>query len=122
METVFKPTNEELMEQWSQSFAREIIRIYQGLTVEKKDSVIWEQCLKCGTSIGANFCEGIYKLIHRKVEFADKLHKALEEAYETKYWLNLLCDTGYIPDRSILHNCKDLIDLITDLLNKYSYN
>ena len=43
----------------ARAFAVRIVRMYQWLCNEKKEFVISKQCLRSGTSIGANLSEGL---------------------------------------------------------------
>ena len=88
------------VEQKSKQFAIRIIRVYQYLTLEKKEFVLSKQLLRSGTSIGANIREAFYA--HGKADFVAKLHIALKECSETEYWLELLIESGYYYDKTIL--------------------
>ena len=78
----------------SKAFAIRIIRMYQWLTSEKREYVLCKQCLRSGTSIGANIREGLNS--QSKAEFIAKLQISIKEANETMYWLELLQETDYI--------------------------
>ncbi|MDG1804442.1 four helix bundle protein [Flavicella sp.] len=76
------------------SFAVKTVKLSQYLVDEKKEYVLSKQILRSGTSIGANTEEAIGGC--SKKDFIYKLNIAYKEARETKYWLRLLKDTGYI--------------------------
>lgn len=75
-------------------FAVRIVKLYQFLSKEHKEHVLSKQLLRSGTSIGANVNEA--QAAQTKADFAAKMSIASKEARETKYWLDLLCETGYI--------------------------
>lgn len=77
----------------SMEFAVQIINLVKGLK-EKRESIISNQIVRSGTSIGANICEAQYA--HGRADFIAKLQIALKEANETGYWLELLHKTGYL--------------------------
>lgn len=77
-------------------FAKEIVFLCQKIKKNKKETVITNQLLRCGTSIGANIYEANYA--QSKSDFISKLEIALKECYESEYWLNLLYETDYIDD------------------------
>jgi four helix bundle protein len=77
-------------------FAVKIVKLSQYLFSEKKEYVLSKQILRSGTSIGANTEEAVGGF--SKKDFIYKLNIAYKEARETKYWLRLLKDTGYISD------------------------
>jgi len=78
----------------SYAFAVRIVRLYQHLSVEKKEYVLSKQILRCGTSIGANVEEAIGG--QSRADFVSKMSIAYKEARETSYWLRLLKDTDYL--------------------------
>lgn len=99
------------------AFAVRIVRLYQHLTQEKKEFVLSKQLLRSGTSIGANVEEGIGGFTRK--DFRAKLSIAYKEARETKYWLRLLKETGYMDEQafsSMLHDCEELAKLLFVIL------
>ena len=77
----------------SLSFATDIVKL-----CEKNDrgqrSVLFNQLIRSGTSIGANIYEGNYA--SSKADFINKFQIALKECYETEYWLTVFKNTEYI--------------------------
>ncbi|MGL5940248.1 MAG: four helix bundle protein [Waterburya sp.] len=80
------------------NFAIKIVKTYKYLIEEKKEFVLSKQLLKSGTSIGAKIYET--KGAISSDEFSTKISLAYRETLETKYWLSLLKDTGYIDQKS----------------------
>lgn len=108
------PVKENLVEQKSQDFALRIVKMYQYLAFEKKEYVLSKQLLRSGTSIGANITEAQCG-ISRK-DFLAKMYIAYRECAETKYWINLLYQAGYMNDtqyESIFADCKELLKILT---------
>ncbi len=99
----------------SKAFAVKIVRLVRVLTEERKEYVLSRQLLKSGTSIGANLHEAAGA--QSVSDFVSKLSIALKEAYETRYWLDLLLETGYIvrSDHALLHG---EVDELLSMLNK----
>ncbi|MFV9551819.1 four helix bundle protein [Algibacter sp. PT7-4] len=91
-------------------FAVAIVKLSQELVSEKKEYVLSKQILRSGTSIGANTEEAIGGI--SKKDFIHKLSIAYKEARETKYWLRLLKDTGYINQETF----KYLFDKVEEIL------
>jgi len=75
-------------------FAIRMVKAYQYLTKEKKEFVLSKQLLRSGTSIGANISEANGAV--SKADFSNKISIAYKECLETKYWISLLHDTGFI--------------------------
>ena len=102
----------------SLKFAARIVRLYQYLTKEKKESVISKQIIRSGTSIGANANEAVYGV--SKAEFIAKLQISLNETAETEYWLRLLVMSEYLTEsegESLLSECLEIKRILTATLN-----
>jgi len=107
-------SQDSILKEKSLHFAQRIVRLYQFLFSEKKETVMAKQILRSGTSIGANIAEAIYGSSRR--DFAAKLQIARKEASETLYWLELLHSCNYLSDRqyeSLSHDCRELIAILT---------
>lgn len=75
-------------------FAKEIVFLCRDMRKEGKESVLINQILRSGTSIGANIHEAQYA--QGTKDFISKLEIAQKECYETEYWLELLFETNCI--------------------------
>ena len=71
----------------SRAFAVRTINTCFAAKERRKATVIINQLLRSGTSIGANIHEANYA--SSKVDFINKLQIAMKECYETEYWLEL---------------------------------
>ena len=89
---------ESALRDHSKAFAKEIVILCRKVKAAKHESVLTNQLLRAGTSIGANIHEAQYA--QSKNDFISKLQIALKECYEAEYWLELLFETGYIPASS----------------------
>ena len=102
-----------ILEVKSKAFALRIIKLYQYLRAQK-ESVLSEQILRSGTSIGANIAEGKYA--QSKDDFINKNSIALKEASETLYWLDLLIESrmldGVDATESLKNDCEELIRIL----------
>lgn len=99
----------------SKAFALQIIKVCNVVKTTKKESVLTNQLLRSGTSIGANIREAFYA--HGKADFAAKLQIALKECAESEYWLELLLESGYYDDPSILAQCVEVKKLLIASIN-----
>ena len=107
----------------SKAFAIRIVRMYVWLKDEKHEYVLSKQCLRSGTSIGANVHEGV--MARSKAEFIAKLQISLKEANETKYWLEILHETDFLTEdmyNSIYPECIELIKLLISIIKSSSEN
>ena len=90
----------------SKEFARQIVILCRTIKQEHRESVLTNQLLRSGTSIGANIHEAQYA--QGTKDFISKFEISLKEVYETEYWLELLFETGYMDEQTykpIKNNC-----------------
>lgn len=80
----------------AKDFAVEIVNLCRDIKRDQKESVLTNQLLRAGTSIGANIHESKYA--HSKADFVAKMQIALKECYESEYWLELLNRTDYLAN------------------------
>ena len=81
----------------SYSLSVRIVKLFQYLTEKHKIYDLARQVLRSGTSIGANSEEAIGGISNKS--FRHKITIVYQEARETKFWVRLLNDTGYIEDK-----------------------
>jgi four helix bundle protein len=72
----------------TRDFALRVIRLYSSLAKSTEAQVIGKQFLRSGTSVGANYREGLRA--RSRPEYATKLNISLMELEETLYWLELM--------------------------------
>lgn len=99
----------------SKAFALQIIRVCNTIKATKKESVLTNQLIRSGTSVGANIREAFYA--HGKADFIAKLQIALKECSESEYWLELLIESGYYKDTSIIAQCIEVKRLLIASIN-----
>jgi four helix bundle protein len=100
-------------------FAIRVVKAYKYLVEEKREFVLSKQLLKSGTSIGANIAEANGAI--SKADFSAKISIAYKECLETKYWLSLLKDTGYIDIKSfdsIYQDADEIGKILFSILKK----
>ena len=94
----------------SKAFALSIIRVCNLVKSSKRESVLTNQLIRSGTSIGANIREAFYA--HGKADFVARLQIALKECSESEYWLELLIESGYYDDQTIMDQCIEIKKLL----------
>ena len=77
----------------AKEFAKNVVFLCRNMKSEHKETVLINQLLRSGTSIGANIHEAQYA--QGTKDFISKLEIAQKECYETEYWLELLFETWY---------------------------
>ena len=104
----------------SMEFSVNVVMLCEGL---KGRSVLTNQLLRSGTSIGANIHEANYA--SSRADFIAKMQIALKECYETEYWLELFCKTEIISEEQykVLKNgCGKIRKLLISSINTAKAN
>jgi len=104
----------------SKVFALQIIKVCNLVKTSKKETVLTNQLLRSGTSIGANIREAFYA--HSRADFIAKMQIALKECSESEYWLELLVESGYYDDTAILEQCVEIKKLLVSSINTAKRN
>ncbi len=100
-------------------FAVRIVNLCKYLQNDKKEYILSKQLIRCGTSIGANINEA--QAAQSTNDFISKLSISSKEARESKYWLELLTETEYLPkEHSKVIELKkqnlELIKILTSII------
>ena len=106
----------------SKQFALRIIKLYKYLVHTKQEYILSKQILRSGTSIGANLAEA--ECVVSRKDFTSKLYIALKECSETRYWLELLAESGYIDKTSfdsIYSDCLELMRILSSATKTLMY-
>ena len=77
--------SESILRNKSKEFAKQIVYMCRDIKANARESVLTNQLLRSGTSIGANIHEAQYA--QGKKDFISKLEIAQKECFETEYWL-----------------------------------
>ncbi len=99
-------------------FGARIVKLHRYLVKTKRETVLANQILRSGTSIGANINEAQYG--NSKADFIAKLHIALKETAETEYWLRVLHKSDYLDDKmatSMLNDCLEIKRILIASIN-----
>lgn len=109
-----------VLKEKSKVFALQIIKVCNEIRQNKRESVLTNQLIRSGTSIGANIREAAYA--HGKADFVAKLQIALKECSESEYWLELLIESDYYEDKTILDQCIEIKKLLISSINTAKNN
>jgi four helix bundle protein len=102
--------NPEEMRIRTRAFALRVIRLAESLPETPTARVIRNQMIRCGSSVGANYRAACRA--KSKPDFAAKMGIVEEEADETVYWIELLCDAGIVR----LTRVRDLLKEADEIL------
>ncbi len=104
----------------SMDFSVEIVNLCDSI---KGKSVLTNQIIRSGTSIGANIHEANYA--HSRADFISKMQIALKESYETEYWLKLFNKTNIITDdnyKRLKNDCGKIRKILISSINTAKSN
>ena len=93
----------------------QIIKVGNYIKQTKNESVLTNQLIRSGTSVGANIREAFYG--HGTADFIATLQIALKECAESEYWLELLIESGYYDNNEILEKCIEVKKLLVTSIN-----
>ena len=107
--------------------AKPAYKIVKGKRVYEKSVPVYlqsvsnlcNQLLRSGTSIGANNAEATNAV--SKTDYRAKSYRALKEARESLYWIELLHRNKYIDDKqyqSIYNDAEELVKLLVHRCKK----
>ena len=114
---------DSIMLEKAKDFAVNIVNLCKHIKETKRESVLTNQLLRSGTSIGANIHESKYA--HGMADYVAKMQIALKECYESEYWLELLNRTGYIPDeqyKPLQNDCVSIRRMLIASINTTKTN
>ena len=111
---------DETIKQKSREFAVKTVMLHKQLSSRKKESVMSGELLRSGAGVGAELAKAECAL--GKNDRIARIYKALQNCGESRYWLELLNDTGYLTEfefNDTLKGCdeigKQLIALIKSM-------
>ncbi|MBQ2383833.1 MAG: four helix bundle protein [Oscillospiraceae bacterium] len=104
----------------SKALALDVIRLCNEVKANKRESILTNQLVRSGTSVGANIREAFYA--HGKADFIAKLHIALKECAESEYWLELLLEGGYTDNKTVLEQCIEVKRILIASINTAKSN
>ena len=103
---------ESKLRELSTDFAVKVIKTCDGI---KGHYSLVNQLERSSTSIGANIHEVNYA--HSKSDFVAKFQIALKECSETEYWIELILESGYYHDKTLLDKCTEIKRILIASLN-----
>jgi four helix bundle protein len=106
--TMTNPTIE--LKNRSKRFALEIIRLFRSLPKGEDVRVIARQLLRSGTSVAANYRAACRA--RSRAEFLAKMGVVVEEADESVFWLELLVESGMVPQELVAPVTKEANELL----------
>ncbi len=103
----------------TKAFALAVVKLYVSLPKTTEAQVLGKQFLRSGTSVGAQYREGTFA--KSKADFVSKIEGALQECEETRYWLELLEDSGMATNEQLAdlqQEAKELVAILVTIARK----
>ena len=98
------------LRQRTKAFALRIIHLYSELPKTAIAQTLGKQVLRSGTSVGAQYREA--QRAKSNADFISKIEGSLQELDETEYWLELIGESGTMPEERL----KPLIEETNELI------
>jgi len=91
--------NAEELKQRTRKFALRAMKLVDSLPKTISGRAIGNQFVRCSTSVGANY--SIVCRARSKAEFIAKMGIVLEECDECLFWLQLVMESGLLPQNRV---------------------
>lgn len=101
---------EKGLEVRTKRFALQAIELFSTLPSSPVAQVLGRQMLRSGTSVGAQYREAMRG--KSLADFISKMEGSLQEIEETRYWLELLLESGTLPGDRIAPVKKEADELV----------
>jgi len=91
-------------------FALQIIASFSMMPKTAVTQVLGRQILRSGTSVGAQYREAMRA--KSLADFISKMEGCLQEIEETRYWLELLVESGTVPEEKLAPLRREADELV----------
>jgi four helix bundle protein len=93
----------------TRDYALSIIGLFAELPTRTETQIIGRQLLRSGTSVGAQYREATRA--KSDADFISKVEGSLQELEESEYWLELLEESGFLPEERLASIKKETGEL-----------
>ena len=103
----------------SRQYALRVIRMAAKLPRDMAAQIIARQIIRSATSVGAHLAEA--NRARSVADFVSKVDGALQEVEETKYWLEMIADAGFLERKKLsllLSESEEMIAIMSVIANK----
>ena len=114
MEESGRPSKEqfiELFRQRTKRMALDVILFTQTLPKTEEALIMKRQLLRSATSVAANYRAACRA--RSSAEFYAKISIVIEEADETLFWLELLTESGIVPEAKVVNLMKEVTEILS---------
>lgn len=109
--------NDELKNR-TKKFALRIIKLVESLPQTMTGQVMGKQLLRCGTSVAVNYRSACRA--RSKADFISKMGIVEEETDESKFWIEMLVESGLIKETlvgELLDEAEQLTKIFVSSIN-----
>jgi four helix bundle protein len=110
---MFDVMDQAALKQRTKEFALRVMRLSEALPKTISGQTIARQIVRSGTSVGANYRAACRA--RSRAEFRARIGIVIEEADETAFWLELIVESGLLPESRIVDLAREA-DELTALL------
>ena len=89
----------EQLKERTRQFGLRIVKMSFAIPDSPAGWVLGKQVLRSGTSVGANYREAFRA--RSTAEFLSKMGDSLKELEETGYWMEMIADSGLLPNSKL---------------------
>lgn len=104
----------EKLKKQTKQFGLHVIKITDAMPFKRSANVLGEQLLRSGTAVGAYYRAACRA--RSKAEFISKASLSIEEADKSLYWMEMLIESGLIPQEklsSLVKEADEIVALLT---------
>ena len=98
----------------TKKFALNVMKLVRTIPKTNDGYVIARQLVRCGTSVGANYRAAC--LARSTPDFVSKLGIVAEEADESKYWMELLTESGLCKREEFADMMREAAELTSIII------
>jgi len=99
---------EQLLDR-TKKFAVRIVQLFRSPSRSPEAQVLGKQLLRSGTSVAANYRAACRA--RSRAEFISKIGVVVEEADESAFWIEVLCDAGIVKKERVGELLKEAQEL-----------
>jgi four helix bundle protein len=114
---------DNIIQQKSFAFSITIVRLCKELKDRHKETILSNQLLRSGTSVGANVEEGLGS--QSKKDFYFRFTIAYKEARESMYWLKIIKESGMSTHEQmilVINDCDEILRILGSTLKTLRNN
>lgn len=102
--------DKEELKRRTKAFAVRVVKMTEALPSTRIADIIARQIIRSATSVGANYRAACRA--RSQADFISKIGIVEEEADETLYWLQMIVETGLLPETRLTELLREADELV----------